>query len=229
MSDLDEKIKEELKEFAEPQYKKFQEGLLPGIDDIMGVRVPKLRAIAKKAIKDDWRSYLAKKSVLTYEERMIHGMIIGYAQMDIEERTACLDQFVPMIDNWAVCDCCTSTFKFIKSDQEVWFDYLMKQLAVGTEFSIRFAVVALMNYYVSEKWIDQVLEIYDTINHEGYYAKMAVAWGISICYVKFPEKTKKLLIKNNLDDFTHNKAIQKIRESYKVSATEKEALKLLKR
>lgn len=229
MPDLDKKIKEELGKLAEPKYKEFQERLLPGVNDIIGVRVPQLHKIAKKAVKDDWRSYLAEEHAETYEERMIHGMIIGYARMETEERMAYLDRFVPIIDNWAICDCCTGTFKFMLKEQEVWFKYLMKQISVGTEFSIRFAMVALLNYYITEQWIDQVLEIYDSIDHEGYYTKMAAAWGISICYVKFPEKTKKLLIENHLDDFTHNKAIQKIRESYKVPSAEKEALKLLKR
>ena len=86
----------------------------------------------------------------------------------------------------------------------------------------------------AEEYIDRLLEIYQRISHDGYYVKMAVAWAVSVCYVKFPEKTGKLLEKESreaggLSDWTHNKAIQKIRESRRVSDEEKEALNRLKR
>ena len=86
-----------------------------------------------------------------------------------------------------------------------------------------------MDYFITEEWIETVLRIYDGISHEGYYVKMAVAWAVSMCYVKFPERTRLFLEDNHLDTFTQNKAIQKIRESYRVSREEKEDLKKLKR
>lgn len=225
MNDLIKEIKTELTELAEPEYQAFHSRLLPGIDGIMGVRVPALRKLAQRISKGEWRTYLDAGCFDTYEETMIHGMIIGYAKMDPEERTQYFDKFVPQINNWAVCDYCVSTYKFVKNDQNFWADYLMKQLQAGTEYSIRFAVVAFMGYFINDEWIDRVLEIYKGIRHDGYYVKMAVAWGISMCYVKYPEKTRALLEEKCLDTFTHNKAIQKIRESYRVTKEEKEELK----
>ena len=90
-------------------------------------------------------------------------------------------------------------------------------------------VVAMMNHFVDEEHIEEILSICNEIRHEGYYAKMAVAWALQVCYVKFPKKTRQLLENNSMDDFTHNKAIQKIRESYQVSREEKEELGRLKR
>ncbi|XCP83669.1 DNA alkylation repair protein [Roseburia hominis] len=229
MNQLVEEIKKELIGLVDTKYRDFHSGLLPGVENIMGVRIPELRKLARKIARQDWRAYLAEAACDTYEEIMIQGMVIGYAKMEMEERIRYLDAFAPKIDNWAVCDCCTSTYKFMGQNQEEWFSYCMKQIAIGTEFSVRFGAVSLMDYFINEKWIDQVLSVYDEIHHEGYYVKMAVAWGISMCYVKFPEKTWKFLEGNHLDTFTQNKAIQKIRESYRVPKEEKEELKRLRR
>lgn len=229
MNILEKEIKEELAVLTDEKYREFHSSLLPGTPNIMGVRIPDLRTIAKKAAKKDWRSYFKEGGFDTYEEIMIRGMIIGYARMEMEERKKYLDEFVPMIDNWAVCDCCVSTYKFMQKDQKEWFSYLLAQIKEGTEFSVRFGAVALMDYFIQEEWSDKVLAVYDEISHDGYYVKMGVAWGISMCYVKFPRKTGRFLENNHLDAFTQNKAIQKIRESYRVSKEEKEALKRLKR
>lgn len=222
-------VKKELVGLAEPEYQAFHSKLLPGIEHIMGVRVPALRKLSKKIAGTDWRTYLEAECFETYEETMLHGLVIGYAKMDEEERLKRLDVFVPHINNWAVCDCCTSTYKFMKKDQDIWADYLMKQIKNGTEYSIRFSVVALMDYFINDEWIDHVLQTYENISHDGYYVKMAVAWGISVCYVKYPEKTMRLFQENKLDMFTHNKAIQKIRESFRVSKKEKDELKKWKK
>ena len=87
----------------------------------------------------------------------------------------------------------------------------------------------LMDYYLTTEYIDQVLEIYDGIHHEGYYVKMGVAWAISMAYVKFPQKTMKLLQNNHLDNFTYNKALQKMIESYQIDKETKQILKEMKR
>lgn len=96
-------------------------------------------------------------------------------------------------------------------------------------YEIRFGVVCLLDFFINEAYIDAVLEEMKKIHHDGYYVKMAVAWAVSICYIHFPEKTQKLLKENSLDDWTHNKTIQKIRESLRISKEEKEMLKTWKR
>lgn len=230
-------VRQKLLALAEPEYRAFHSNLLPGIEHILGVRVPKLRDLAKqivKAVSSDpdqsiWRMYLDTVQCEYYEEAMIFGMIIGYAKMDDEERIQRLDSFVPLINNWAVCDCCCSTLKFMAKNPEGWFPYLLGQIQKGDEFSIRFGVVCLMDYYITEAWIDRLLQIFQSVCHEAYYVKMAVAWAVSMCYVKFPEKTREFLETDTLDTFTHNKSIQKIRESYRVSKAEKEELNKLKR
>lgn len=229
-------IKMCLEQIAEEDYKKFNENLLPGTEHVLGVRMPKLRTLAKEVAKEDFRTYLdeAHEKISAdqssyHEEIMLEGLVIAYAKMELEERFFYLDRFVPKIHNWAVCDCCSNTYKFMEKYQEESFAYIDKYLHSQREYELRFGIVSLLDHFMNDTYIDQVLAICECTRHEGYYVKMAVAWTLSICYVKYPAKTRMLLEKNTMDDFTHNKTIQKIRESYRVSKEEKEELKNLKR
>lgn len=217
---------------AEEEYKRFNRSLIPGdIAPILGVRIPVLRKIAKKIAKDRGREYLEelyeaeKKGQVCYEELLLHGMVIGYLDCRIEERKRLLDLFIPFIDNWSVCDSSCITYKFMKGDMEEWFAYLCGYVGSQEEYGVRFAIVCMLNFFVTEQFIFRVLKVLEEVRHEGYYVKMAAAWAVSVCYVKFPEAALEFLKNNALDDFTHNKAIQKIRESLQVSTEEKEALK----
>lgn len=229
-----EQVKEELICAAEEEYKEFQKSLIPGMQKILGVRMPKVRQIAKDIAKKEFREYLEQAKVgITadsyYEELLVEGCVIGYGKMSLESRFAYLDALVPKINNWAVCDCCCSTYKFMQKAQEESFAYLQKWLKSDKEYELRFGIVSLLDHFVNEDYIDYLLSICNEIHHEGYYVKMAAAWALSVCYVKFPEKTERLLRNNQMDDFTHNKAIQKIRESFRVDKERKERIKLLKR
>lgn len=231
---MTDEIRNKLYELSEEKYREFNQKLLPGVEHVLGVRLPILRKLAKEIAKDDFRVYLAEaQAQITrdsiHEEIMVQGLVIGYAKMEQEEYRKCLDEFVPKITNWSVCDSCVTGFKFMRKDPDYWFDYLKTYRDSKEEFEIRFMVVAMMNHFVDEEHIEEILSICNEIRHEGYYAKMAVAWALQVCYVKFPKKTRKLLENNSMDDFTHNKAIQKIRESYQVSREEKEELGRLKR
>lgn len=224
-----ENIREKLFELQDKKYQEFHSKLCPNVDDIIGVRIPNLRKMAKQIAKENPKEYLEKVPKKYYEERMLQGFVIGYMKAELEERLVYLDQFVPIIDNWAVCDCCTSTYKFTdKYPKEMW-EYIQKYFSSHREFELRFAIIMLMDYYLTEEYIDQVLEIYNNIQHEGYYVKMGVAWAISMAYVKFPEKTMKLLENNHLDDFTYNKALQKMIESYQIDKETKQKLREMKR
>lgn len=224
-----DEIQSKLFELADEEYKKFHTSLCPGTNNMIGIRVPKLRALAKEIVEQDWRNYLKNVKDDYYEETMLQGMVIGLAKMELLERLEYIKKFVPKINNWAVCDVTCAGFKFAKKyPKEVW-EFLKPYLKSDKEFEIRFGVVMLLDFYITEEYISQVLNILNEISHEGYYVKMAVAWAISICYIKFPEETFKLLKKNNLDTFTYNKALQKVIESYRVTKEEKEKIRAMKR
>lgn len=224
-----ENIREKLFELQDKTYQEFHGGLCPNVNDIIGVRIPNLRKLAKQIAKENPKEYLEKVPKEYYEEKMLQGLVIGYMKASLEERLKYLDEFVPIIDNWAICDCCTSTYKFTNQYQKEVWEYLKKYLVSNKEFELRFAIIMLMDYYLTEEYIDEVLKIYDNIHHEGYYVKMGVAWALSVCYVKFPEKTMKFLENNHLDDFTYNKALQKMIESYRVEEKVKQQFRKMKR
>lgn len=232
-----EETRQRLKELADEKYRKFQSRLIPGKENILGVRMPKLRKLAKEINNGDWRSWLIlneevlKNGTGFYEEVLLRGLVIAGAKdasfREILEET---EVFVPYMDNWAVCDGFCSSLKIVKKHKEEFWEFLQPYLDSDKEFFIRFGVVMLLDYYIEEAYLQKLFAVFDKIHHEGYYVKMAVAWAISICYVKFPKETKKYLEENTrLDDFTYNKAIQKACESYRVAEEDKRMLKSMKR
>lgn len=222
-------LTEHLKTLADEPYQKLQCKLIPGAENIIGVRVPKLRALAKQIAKGDWQAFLDGAQDTSLEEIILQGLVIGYAKMTPDEALTRIAAFVPKINNWEVCDVCCSTFKTAAKDKEKLFAFLQPYLKSQQEFDLRFAVIMLMDYFITEEYVDRVLKIYDEIRHDGYYAKMAVAWALSVCFVKFQDKTMRLLEQNSLDDWTFNKALQKITESYRVDDNMKAVIRSMKR
>ncbi|BCN29426.1 DNA alkylation repair protein [Anaeromicropila herbilytica] len=222
-------IREKLSSLIDPKYQAFTSNLLPGVPNVMGVRLPLLRKIAKDLAKGDWQSYLIDASDDSFEEIMLQGMTIGYISAELKELLPYITQFVTKIDNWSVCDSFCSGLKLPKRYPKEMWDYLLPFLSDSREYSIRFAVVMLLFYYIDEEHIDSILSMLDQIKHPGYYVKMSVAWAISICYVNYPDRTMIYLKDNTLDNDTYNKALQKITESLKVDPDTKQIIRKMKR
>ena len=228
---MHKKIRQDLLDLQDKKYKEFHSSLCPGTDNIIGVRVPILRDYAKKLSKqENIKEYIFFNKTKYYEEVMLQGMLIGLIKnLDIKETLTMLKNFIPKIDNWAVCDICCAGLKIVNKNKETVWDFIQKYLKSKKEFELRFAIVMMLDYFIDEKYIDRVLNILDNIKHEAYYVKMSVAWTISVIFVKFQDKTMKYLKKNNLDDWTYNKSLQKICESLRVSKEMKEKIKRMKR
>jgi len=160
---------------------------------------------------------------------MLQAMVIGHVQADLDELLKAIEAFVPKIDNWSVCDSFCAGLKCTKVYSEPMWAFLQPYLKSDQEYEIRFGVVMLLNFYLDERYIDRVLIALDRIRHEAYYVKMSVAWAISMAYVKQPEVTLRYLNHNTLDDFTYNKALQKITESYRVDPESKQMIRSMKR
>lgn len=222
-------IRTQLEQIAEPKFRQFTAKLLPGTENILGVRLPLLRKMAKELAKGDWKTYLSNAADGSYEEVMLQGMTLGYAKGDLQGKKEFLERFIPKIDNWSVCDSVCSTIKLAQSQPEEMWEFLQPYLNSSEEFHIRFALVQLLDYYVNEAYLARVLKAAQQVKQEDYYVNMAQAWLISICYREFPRETLPVLEKNPLKDFTHNKAIQKITESLKVPKEGKERVKRLRR
>lgn len=222
-------LKDYLFEISSEKLRDFNLRLTPGEINIIGVKIPELRKIAKAIAKGNYADFLALNCGDSREERMLHGFVIGYAKLDFDEFIKYLKAFIPKINSWAVCDTCTSSFKIIEKNKQKFVPLLSQLLKSQAEYELRFAIVVLLSYYIDEESIDSTLLALEAVKSDAYYVRMANAWAVSICFVKFRDKTFALLKKNTLDTFTHNKAIQKIRESFRVSDEDKQLLNKMKR
>jgi len=226
---MQNKIRDRLIELADEKYREFHSKLVPGTDNILGVRLPHLRKLAQELVKSDWQTYIATAQDDYNEEIMLQGLVIGYVKGDISEILSYVANFVPKINNWGICDSFCNSLKITKKHKLLVWEFLQPYLLSREEFQLRFGIIMLLSFYIEDEYIDRVLILLDGAKHEGYYVKMAVAWTISICFVKFPQKTFSYLQENTLDDFTYNKALQKITESLRVSQESKTMIRNMKR
>lgn len=205
---------------------KFTRSLHPGIEHMLGLRVPDVRALARKtAASADWEAQLSALEHTYMEERMLHGMVLGYVKgLSVEDCLEHLRAFIPLINSWSVCDTVCATLTFVRRHKEEVWHFLEPYFTASGEYAVRFAVVMALDFFVEESYLERMFAHFDAIRHEGYYVKMAVAWAVSVCFVKCPVPTERYLAANRLDDFTQNKAIQKIRESFRVAPADKERL-----
>ena len=222
-------IRKEIEIIADEKYRIFSSRLIPNINNILGVRLPKLRKIAKRLAKENSNEYLAATDLIYFEETMLQGMVIGYLKVDWGEKVKYVTEFVPKINNWSVCDSFCSGLKFNQADKELVWNLIQPYLKSKNAYEIRFAVVMLLFYFVEEKYTKYAFCAFDKIKHNDYYVKMAVAWAVSIYYRDLPDVTIHYLKDNNLDDWTHNKALQKITESLAIDNVTKDIIRLIKR
>ncbi|MDD2470516.1 MAG: DNA alkylation repair protein [Methanocorpusculum sp.] len=216
-------------QLSDAKYRTFSSGLLPGTENIIGVRIPILRNLAKEIANGDWQTYLKEATDDSFEEIMLQGLVISYAKGNPEQIIPALRYFIPKIDNWSVCDSVAMGLKIAEKYPDTFWKFALQHIDSDREFFIRFGVVMLLSHYVDEKHIDSVLNILDKIPSEEHYVKMAVAWAVSVCYVKFPEKSHAYLLNCHLNDDTYNKSIQKIIESYRVDDEAKNILRNMRR
>ena len=217
-------LREELFKNQDIGYREFHRRLLPGYTarEIIGVRLPVLRKLAKQALKEN-----AENRCEYYEEVMVYGLTLGLKKGSAAEHMEDLRPFVPLIDNWAVCDSCCSGFKFTAKYRAEMYDFICSYLG-KSEFEYRFAIVMLMDYYLTDDYIDRVLPILAEVRSDAYYVNMAAAWAAAEAYIRFPEKTKPFFEEKRFSAEVQNKGIQKIRDSFRVSKEKKASLGKLK-
>ncbi len=222
-------IRNKLFTLSDEKFQKFAVSLIPGCNNLLGVRIPQLRKIAKEIIKDNPIEYLDNADDIYFEETMVKALVIGNMCYNID---LILDQvvlFVPKITNWSLCDSFCNELKIVKHHKERVWNFMQHYLHSKEAYEIRFVIVMLLFHFVEENYIDDILSICDEISHDDYYVKMAVAWCLQVCFVNFPDKTMHYLQDNNLDKQTYNKALQKIIESLKVDKETKLQIKSMKR
>lgn len=228
---MKEQIKQKLLDLSDKKYHDFHSSLCPGTHNIIGVRVPVLRNYAKELFEQqDWKKTINEIDNQYYEEIMLQGMLIGQVKNeDINTILKYVEDYVPKIDNWAICDVFCAGLKITKKHKKEMWEFIQKYLKSNKEFEIRFAVVMILDYYIEKQYLEEIFNIFDNIQNEEYYVKMAVAWAISVCLIKYYDETIDYLDKSRIDKWTFNKSIQKAIESYRISDDKKDILRNLKK
>ena len=212
---------------ADSEYLIFHKKIVKDIPNIIGIRAPRLHSYAKSVPYPYIQNVIDSLKHIYYEENMLHALLIARIK-DIEQLITELNNFLPYIDNWAVCDSLASSLKIIKKHKNRMLDEIKIWLKSHNTYTVRLSIVLLMNYYMDEHY-DKVIDCYLDINSDEYYINMALAWGYSVALVKYYDKTLPYFInKKIINKWTHNKAIQKARESLRVDNDKKEFLNLLK-
>ena len=221
----------ELEARADERYRSFNESLTPGAENrSIGVRMPVLRATARAILRDDPEDFLtASLNSGVHELRLLHAIVLAQYKCAFEDRIARLAAFVPTIDNWAVCDTLCNDLKPRPEQLDALLDFIRECLNSGREFEVRFGCVMLMLYYHGDDRIDETLRLYAGFRHDGYYARMGAAWGLSMLFVFQRAQTLHFLQTDALDRFTHNTAIRKCIESRQIADSDKQLLRALRR
>ncbi len=217
-----------LREAAEPGLAEFNSKLTPGKEGVIGVRVPTIRDIAGRIVRDDWRQVLDGEPE-SFEEEVLRGVVIATAPVSAVERIRLTEDFLRYVDNWATCDVFCSSWRFGKDESEEAWNYFSSLIDSDEEYKMRVSLVARMSHFKDERHCDLLLEDIATHDNPGYYYRMGAAWAVSVVYVHFPEMTEELIRSNRMEAWTHNKSIQKIRESRRVSKEKKDELNALRR
>ena len=217
-----------LRDASEPRLAEFNSKLTPGKDRIIGVRVPVIRDIARRVVGDDWRQILDGEPE-SFEEEMLRGVVIATAPVTADERIRLTEDFLHYVDNWATCDIFCNSWKFKKDESEKVWHYFSSLIDSGEEYRMRVSLIARMSLFKDGEHYRLLLEDIATHDHPGYYYRMGAAWAVSMVYVDHPEMTEELIRSGRMEVWTHNKSIQKIRESRRVPGEKKEELRALRR
>ncbi len=226
-------ILEKLENLKDEKYKQFNSKLCPDTKmEMLGIKIPILRKLAKEILKEDlnWKDFVKNEHTKYFEEVILQGLLIAYSKLEFEEKIKFIKLFVPRIDSWAICDTFVPTLKIKKVDLEKYWNFIIPYSNSKREFEIRFAVISMLDYFIIDEYVDKVIKILDSINNDGYYVKMGVAWTLAEIGIKYNSKAMIYLKENNnLDKFTYNKTLQKMIESFRIDANQKDILRKMKR
>ena len=221
MIDREQLIKE-LEALSDEKYRIFNEKIVHTSSyRVIGVRMPDIKAIAKR-YKADWKEVFALPYD-SFEEIMVKGAALGFADADFSEKEPYIIGYAEMIDNWAECDCFCSCLKVRKSEEARLFDLAQNLMHRKEEFVSRVGIVLMFSKFKDEASMEKALAIYDALPCGEYYRDMAVAWGISVYCVYYPQDIIAYLESSPIDMRVKKMAAQKIRDSLRIEKCVKEA------
>ena len=212
---------EKLKSLSDEKFKAFSEKAIKGNKPLLGVRSKDIKAVAKNLKGKDAERYVKECEFAYYEDTLIYGFLI--ARKGVNDFISAYKTYLKHADSWALIDSFVPSINFLKklSDKAEFYREIEENFDKSDGFMSRFYIVTLMDFYLTEERLDEIFSMCVKADGKGYYVDMAVAWLISNAYIKFEDKTYEFLKEKRLSKFTHNKAIQKITESYRVKDKEK--------
>lgn len=228
MSNSEEKIREKLYTLQDTGYRDFHSRLIPNIDkeNVIGVRAPQLRRLAKELYgTSEAEEFMRALPHKYYEENTLHAYLIEKIT-DFTECVARIEEFLPYIDNWATCDQMNPKVK--ADDAPALLEHVRRWITSDHTYTVRFGIKCLMNYYLDDRFDEKYLSLVADIRHEDYYVKMMIAWYFATALAKQWDAALPYIEDRCLDDMIHKKAIQKAVESFRITAAQKETLKLLR-
>lgn len=217
-------FKAEFFAFADEKYRQFATKIGIGKIQPLGIKAPILKTIAKELAKSNWQEFFDAEENFCAEVIILKGLCLGYAKIGFEEFLTYLKKFFEMVESWAETDMTTPTFKIINKNKEQIWEEIQSYLICKKEYQTRLAIIIMLDYFLTDEWIDKVLAVLPKIEQGQYYVDMALAWILSVCFVKYREKTLQIFEKKAFSKWVQNKAIQKCRESFRVSDDDKQML-----
>lgn len=215
-----------LHENSDLKYNDFNTKIINTNQKTIGVRIPKLRQIAKQIAKTNADIFIQKDKQNIYELILLEGLVISYLKNPFENLSL-YENFFKKVDSWAQID--ATIIKYKNIDNLKLLQIAQKWLNSNEEFTIRAGILILIKNLIDKNFLNTIFKLSENINHKGYYVYMANSWLISECMAKFPQQTKTFLISNTLENKTQNQAILKSRQSYRVCQKDKDFLQTLKR
>lgn len=225
-----EELAAALDAMADPTVARYQNTVISDTNYPMRfIRVPELRKLAKHAAKGDWRGLVRRGRYETYEEVLVIGLAVAYAKAPLADKLEELRLLLPHLDSWALTDSIVPTLKLKPNEREPAWDFAMECLKSPLEYTVRFGVVLLLDYFLTPEDLPRTAGALCAIRDERYYVRMAVAWCLAEIAVHDCERVENILKSGVLDDFVQNMTIRKMRESYRITPEQKAAAAALKR
>ena len=225
---ITDEIKEELFNLQDEKYRDFQAKLIPTVspDTVIGVRTPALRKYASQLVKrEDVQEFLDVLPHSFFDEYQLHAFIVS-AMRDYDRCMEEVIRFLPYVDNWATCD--QMSPKVFKKHRQELIPHIKEWIASDATYTIRFGVGMLMEHFLDEDFDPKYPELVADLRSEEYYVNMMIAWYFATALAKQYDAVLPYIENRRLDTWTHNKAIQKSVESYRITPEQKEYLKSLK-
>lgn len=223
-----EKIVKELFEMQDEKYRDFQSALIPGSDleKVIGIRTPLLRKYAKNLPLEDAKAFLLELPHEYFDENQLHAFIVS----EIKDIDACIKEvntFLPYVDNWATCDQMSPVI--FKKHKDKLLVEVKRWIASSETYTVRFGIKMLMQHFLDEDFNLEYPEMVAKIQSEEYYVKMMIAWYFATALAKQYDSVIPFIEEGRLEKWTHNKAIQKSIESYRITTEQKKYLRNLKK